>query len=79
MGSVGLGVGQIWSGLSTKRSRDPQFRKLPAAIHEEIAGTNRTTLRRICDEVTAEDIRDAWTDVRRSRVTRSGRNCVQQL
>lgn len=49
---------------SEKRAgvRDPEFRKLPAAIQEEIAGTNYTTLRRIYDEVTAEDIREAWAE-----------------
>lgn len=51
---------------SEKRAgvRDPEFRKLPAAIQEEIAGTNYTTLRRIYDEVTAEDIREAWAEAR---------------
>ena len=44
--------------------RDPKFRKLPAAIQEEIAGTNYTTLRRIYDEVTVDDIREAWAEAR---------------
>jgi hypothetical protein len=49
---------------SEKRSgvRDPDFRGLPAAIQEEIAGTNFETLRRIYDEVTVEDIREAWPE-----------------
>ncbi len=53
---------------SEKRTgvRDPSFRKLPAAIQEEIAGTNYSTLRRIYDEVTPEDIREAWADARRA-------------
>jgi integrase len=51
---------------SEKRSgvRDPAFRQLPAAIQEEIAGTNYTTLRRIYDEITPEDIRAAWAEAR---------------
>jgi len=35
-----------------------------AAIQEEIAGTNYTTLRRIYDEVTVDDIREAWAEAR---------------
>lgn len=46
--------------------RDPGFLSLPAAIQEEIAGTNYTTLRRNCDEVSVEDMRDAWPAARRT-------------
>jgi len=53
---------------SEKRAgvQDPKFRKLPAAIQEEIAGTNYTTLRRICDEVTVDDIREAWSEAKQA-------------
>jgi integrase len=40
--------------------RDPRFRALPAKIQETIAGTRYTTLRDVYDEVTTEDVRDAW-------------------
>jgi integrase len=45
--------------------RDRRFRQLPAAIQEEIAGTNYTTLRRIYDSVSVEDMREAWSDAQR--------------
>jgi hypothetical protein len=45
--------------------RDPKFRQLPPAIQEEIAGTNYTTLRRIYDDVTVDDMRDAWSESQR--------------
>jgi hypothetical protein len=49
---------------SEKRSgvRDPNFRKLPASIQEEMSGTNYATLRRVYDEITPDDIREAWRD-----------------
>jgi len=40
--------------------RDPKFRALPAKIQETIAGTRYTTLRDVYDEVTTEDVREAW-------------------
>lgn len=40
--------------------RDPEFRALPAKIQETIAGTRYTTLRDVYDEVTTEDMREAW-------------------
>jgi hypothetical protein len=40
--------------------RDPTFRALSAKIQETIAGTRYTTLRDVYDEVTAEDVRQAW-------------------
>lgn len=40
--------------------RDPEFRALPAKIQETIAGTRYTTLRDVYDEVTTEDVREAW-------------------
>jgi len=40
--------------------RDPEFRSLPAKIQETIAGTRYTTLRDVYDEVTTEDVREAW-------------------
>ena len=51
---------------SEKRSgvRDPKFRELPAAIQEEIAGTNYATLRKIYDKVTVDDIRQAWSEAK---------------
>ena len=47
---------------SEKRSgvRDPWFRNLPPKIQEEIAGTRWTTLRDIYDDVSTDDIREAW-------------------
>ena len=46
---------------SEKRSgvRDPNFRALPPAIQEELAGTSWKTLRRTYDEITVEDMRVA--------------------
>lgn len=58
------GVRTPLQSLRAPGVRDPEFRKLSAAIQEEIAGTNYTTLRRIYDEVTAEDIREAWAEAR---------------
>lgn len=40
--------------------RDPEFRALPAKIQETIAGTRYTTLRDVYDEVTTDDVREAW-------------------
>jgi integrase len=40
--------------------RDPEFRSLPAKIQETIAGTRYTTLRDVYDEVTTDDVREAW-------------------
>ena len=40
--------------------RDPAFRALPAKIQETIAGTRYTTLRDVYDEVTTDDVREAW-------------------
>ena len=39
--------------------RDPNFRALPPAIQEAMAGTRYETLRRVYDEVTPADIRRA--------------------
>ena len=39
--------------------RDPEFRALPPAIQEELAGTNYNTLTRIYDKVTLEDMKQA--------------------
>lgn len=46
---------------SEKRAgvRDAEFRALPPAIQEELAGTNWTTLRNTYDQVTVEDMREA--------------------
>ena len=46
---------------SEKRSgvRDPEFRALPPAIQEELAGTSWKTLRGTYDEITVEDMRVA--------------------
>jgi hypothetical protein len=39
---------------------------LPPAIQEEMAGTNYTTLRRIYnDDVTVDDMRNAWSESQR--------------
>ncbi len=48
---------------SEKRSgvRDPWFRSLPPKIQEEMAGTRWSTLRDHYDDVSADDIREAWT------------------
>ena len=49
-----------WVGWhSEKRAgvRDPDFRALPAAVQEELTGTNFETLRKVYDEVTLEEIR----------------------
>lgn len=40
--------------------RDPEFRALPGKVQETIAGTRYTTLRDVYDEVTVEDVRQAW-------------------
>lgn len=40
--------------------RDPEFRSLPPKIQETIAGTRYQTLRDVYDEVTTEDVREAW-------------------
>jgi hypothetical protein len=40
--------------------RDPEFRSLPPKIQETIAGTQYPTLRDVYDEVTTEDVREAW-------------------
>jgi integrase len=40
--------------------RDARFRALPAAVQELIAGTRYETLRTVYDEVSADDVREAW-------------------
>lgn len=40
--------------------RDPRFRSLPAKIQEKIAGTSYQTLRDVYDEVTTDEVREAW-------------------
>ena len=40
--------------------RDPEFRALPAKIQETIAGTRYSTLRDVYDEVSTDDVREAW-------------------
>src|SRR5690606_35019542 len=44
--------------------RDPWFRALPPAIQEEIAGTQWTTQRRVYDQVTVDDMKDAMERAR---------------
>ena len=44
----------------SEAKRDPAFRALPAKIQETIAGTRYQTLRNVYDEVTTEDVREAW-------------------
>lgn len=57
--------------------RDPWFRSLPPAIQEEIAGTQWGTLRRVYDEVTVEDMREAMK--RAPERAGSGSNYEHQL
>lgn len=52
--------------------RDPEFRKLPPKIQEEFSGTSWEMIRRVYDEVTVEDMREAMGLERAS-------NCEQQL
>ncbi len=40
--------------------RDPLFRSLPPKVQETIAGTRYETLRNVYDEVTTDDVREAW-------------------
>jgi len=47
--------------------RDPDFRALPAKIQETIAGTRYTTLRDVYDEVTTEEVRQAWAAFPRAK------------
>jgi len=47
--------------------RDPEFRDLPAAIQEEESGTRYETLRRVYDQVTVTDIRQAQEEAKRRR------------
>jgi hypothetical protein len=47
--------------------RDPEFRALPAKIQETIAGTKYTTLRDVYDEVTTEEVRQAWNALPRAK------------
>jgi integrase len=47
--------------------RDPEFRALPAKIQETIAGTKYTTLRDVYDEVTTEEVRQAWDALPRAK------------
>ncbi len=47
--------------------RDPEFRALPAKIQETIAGTRYTTLRDVYDEVTTDDVREAWEALPRAK------------
>jgi hypothetical protein len=39
--------------------RQPRYRELPPKVRGEIAGTNCETLRRMYDEVTVEEMRNA--------------------
>lgn len=52
--------------------RDPEFRKLPPKIQEEFSGTSWEMIRRVYDEVTVEDMREAMA-------LETGSNCEQQL
>jgi len=52
--------------------RDPEFRKLPPKIQEEFSGTSWEMIRRVYDEVTVDDMREAMGLER-------GANCEQQL
>jgi hypothetical protein len=46
--------------------RDPDFREMPAKYQETISGTRYATLRDVYDEVTPEEIREAWEARRRA-------------
>ncbi len=50
---------------SEKRAgvRDPRFRALPPKVQEKLAGTKYETLKKVYDEVTSDDVRQAWMAV----------------
>lgn len=44
--------------------RDPRFRALPPKVQEKLAGTKYETLKKVYDEVTSDDVREAWNATR---------------
>ena len=68
--------GVLYRDDSEKRSGvcDPEFRGLPPAIQEELAGMSWKTLRRAYDEITVEDMRVA---LRQTAERKKDRNYVQ--
>lgn len=57
----GLGShGQKRAGVRRK-----EFRKLPAKVQEALTGTNHETLRRVYDDVSLEDMREAVARLQR--------------
>lgn len=47
--------------------RDARFRALPIKVQEAMTGTNYSTLKQVYDDVTPEDIRQAWQAVSGSK------------